>query len=242
MFDNIRYLLFQIRNPDDPIIEQEIGCFSRALHCDPAQIEPHDLLEGAPRARQFAAADMVLIGGSGHYSAAGKGDWLERALDALRMLRDRVKPTFASCWGFQAMARALGGEVVYDPDRAELGTLEMRLTDAGAADPLFGRLNRVFRVQAGHQDRVATLPPGATLLASTELVENQAYRLDDMPIYATQFHPELDLATLLGRVKAYPEYVARIAGVPMDQFIRTCAETPDTQALLRRFVEQVFGD
>ena len=35
------------------------------------------------------------------------GPWLPAALDAMVALHETGKPTFASCWGFQAMARAL---------------------------------------------------------------------------------------------------------------------------------------
>jgi hypothetical protein len=44
------------------------------------------------------------------------------------------------------------------------------------------------------------------------------------------------------RVVAYPEYVARIARVPYDQFIHSCRETPEANLLLRRFVDMVFAD
>jgi hypothetical protein len=46
---------------------------------------------------------------------------------------------------------------------------------------------------------------------------------------------------MLERVVAYPEYVARIARVPFDDFIQNCRETPEANSLLRRFVKLVFG-
>ena len=156
-----------------------------------------DLLSGIPTRRQLAGVDMVLLGGSGDYSAASSGDWLERALDGLRLLYQVAKPTFASCWGFQAMARALGGRVIHDASRAELGTLDLHLTPAGLQDPVFAPLGTTFRGQAGHEDLVAELPPAATLLASSDLVTNQAYCFADRPIYCTQFHPELGRDDLL---------------------------------------------
>ena len=69
-----------------------------------------------------------------------------------------AKPAFASCWGFQALARALGGEVVTDLVRAEVGTFEIQLTAAGRSDPLFGPLGERFLAQLGHQDVVTRLP------------------------------------------------------------------------------------
>ena len=240
MIDNLRYLLLQVRDPDDPMHRQEVGCFARALRCDEERIGVLDLLNAAPDKRQLNAVDMVLLGGSGNYSAIDDGAWVEPALDGLRLVHELSKPTFASCWGFQAMARAMGGEVVNDLDRAELGTHELRLTSAGRRDPVFGPLKDVFQGQMGHEDCVVRLPRDATLLASTRRVENQAYRFEGRPIYCTQFHPELNRANLLERVVAYPHYVNRIAGMTLEKFAQMCQDTPETEALLRRIVDHVF--
>lgn len=93
----------------------------------------------------------------------------------------------------------------------------------------------------GHQDIVTRLPDQARLLASTDRVAHQAFCCPGKPIYCTQFHPELDLRALLERVRTYPWYVERIAGMPLDEFAATCRETPDAATLLPRFVEFVFG-
>jgi hypothetical protein len=45
---------------------------------------------------------------------------------------------------------------------------------------------------------------------------------------------------MLERVLAYPEYVARIARIPYDDFVHSVRETPEANSLLRRFVEVVF--
>ncbi|MDX1546240.1 MAG: type 1 glutamine amidotransferase [Rhodothermales bacterium] len=237
----LRYLLLQVRNPGDPMRAQEVQCFADVLGCDPARIAVHDLLGGAPTPGQLDRADVVLLGGSGDYSVAEGGPWLEPALDGLRTLAARAQPTFASCWGFQAVARALGGTVVTDLDRAELGTLPVRLTDAGRADPVFGPLGPTFHAQMGHQDVVTRLPEGAVRLASTDKVANQAFRLDGLPVYCTQFHPELGRATMLGRLRAYPTYIERILGLTVEQFAETLADTPETEALLPRFIRHVFS-
>jgi GMP synthase (glutamine-hydrolysing) len=237
----LRYLLLQTRNADDAMRGQEVRCFARRLACEPEDIAVVDLLARGPMPNELQQSDMVLLGGSGHYSAAGEGDWLERALDALRMIHQRAKPTFASCWGFQAMARALGGRCVNDPDFAELGTVDLCLSAAGRTDLVFGGLPVKFCGLAGHEDHVVELPPDAELLASTERVRNQAFRFKDKPIYCTQFHPELDRESLVERVAAYPVYIDRIAGVSHEELIAGCRDTPEANTLLRRFVKVVFG-
>lgn len=246
MARNLRYLLLQTRNHGDPMAPQEVRCFARALECDVSLIDVLDLLTGAPSRESLTRADMLLLGGSGHYSAASEPGrpWppgLDRAFDCLREIHALAKPTFASCWGFQAMSRALGGDCIHDLPNAELGTIELSLTEAGRADPIFSGLPPIFEAHAGHEDRVIRLPSDAILLASSLRVPEQAYRFDGKPIYCTQFHPELDRAAILGRVVAYPDYVERIARTSYEQFIQSVRETPEANTLLRQFVKVVFG-
>jgi GMP synthase (glutamine-hydrolysing) len=241
MTSQIRYLLLQTRNSDDAMRAQEVRCFARMLDCEVKDIGVVDFLACVPTADELARADVVLLGGSGHYSAASESPWLERSLDALRDLHRLAKPTFASCWGFQAMAWAMGGRCIHDPEFAELGTIELQLTEAGRADPLFGSLPPEFDGQAGHQDYVVDLPDDAVHLASSAKVRNQAFQFAGKPIYCTQFHPELDCAAMLERVVAYPEYVERIAGMTVDEFKASCRVTPEANQLLRKFVALIFG-
>ncbi len=231
----LKYLLLQVRNPHDPMRRHEIECFARELGCPTEHILVQDLIGQEIDRNRFAAVDAVLIGGSGDYSVATGGPWLPAALDAFEYLYDTCKPTFASCWGFQAFARAMGGRVVTDLGRAELGTLPLRLTEAGMRDPLFAPLGSPFLAPLGHQDIVDQLPADAILLASSERVENEAFTFPAKPIYATQFHPELTKADLLLRMQAYPEYLQKITGLTFSEFQSQCQETPVASTLLRRF-------
>ena len=235
----LRFLLLQIRDQSDPIRLQEVGCFARAIQCDKDFIKTHDLLSQRLTKNDLDQTDAVLIGGSGNYSAAGQSEWLDQILCDLCLLRDLNKPTFASCWGFQALARALGGRCIHDPAHAELGTIELHLTEEGKQDPLFSHLGTPFLGQAGHEDHVVELPEGVVLLASSNLVKHQAFKLADSPIYCTQFHPDLDHESLLGRINAYPQYVERIAGTSAAEFAKQCVDTPGTRLLLKRFAQLV---
>jgi len=246
-------MLLQARNPGDPMRGQEVRCFARALDCPAENIQPVDLINHHHAAShltrtQLDSVDVVLLGGSGDYSVAEGGVWLPAALEAMRDLVALAKPTFASCWGFQAMSQALGGHVVHDPARAELGTLPISLTPAGRADPVFGglgdssqRKSDSFLAAMGHEDIVDQLPAGAMLLASTPRVTHQAFVLPGKPIYGTQFHPELDCPSLIERLETYPHYVNQIAGISFDRFVHDCRPTPAANTILRRFIEHVFG-
>ncbi len=219
----------------------EITCFADKLGCPERNILIHDLISGRPTKTLMDRVDAVLVGGSGDYSVVQGGDWLPAAMDCFRELYETSKPTFASCWGFQAFAQALGGEVVTDLNRAELGTHSLELTNAGRRDPVFGPLGSTFLAQLGHQDIVDRLPDHAVGLCSTERVQNEAFVFPGKPIYGTQFHPEFELPDLIKRLVAYPEYIEKITGVSLDEFIHTCRETPETSKLLSRFVQHIFG-
>ncbi len=120
--------------------------------------------------------------------------------------------------------------------------MTLELTDDGMADPVFGPLGQRFQVQIGHEDIVTRLPPGAVLLASSDRVENEAFCFEGKPIYCTQFHPELDRAGIIKRVGRYPEYL-RLAGYStVEEFSAATPETPEAEAILRRFLSVVFGD
>src|SRR3954467_10685680 len=108
----LRYLLLQTRNAGDPMAAQEVRCFARAIECEISAITVFDLLSSVPSIDTLQQADMLLLGGSGHYSVATiasdlsepscsrpHSEWLERALDTLREIHRMAKPTFASCWG-----------------------------------------------------------------------------------------------------------------------------------------------
>ncbi len=213
----------------------EIASFRRALLPFDARIAVFDLLAEPLRPARLRDVELVLMGGSGAYSAAEPAPWLDRALDSLRAVYESGVPAFASCWGFQGMAAALGGTVVRDRERAEIGTYEVALTSEGRADPLFGRLGPRFKAQMGHEDRVDALPRGTTLLASSARVENQAYRFDGRPVYCTQFHPELDRDGMLRRFRTYPKYAQEVVGLPVEEIAARIVETPEAAGLLHRF-------
>ena len=221
---------------------QEVLCFARSLPCTSSNIEVFDLLSGAPSTLTLKRTDVVLIGGSGEHSVVRGGPWLSRALDTMTELYAKSRPTFASCWGFQAMAQALGGTVVTDRDRAEVGTAWVELTHDGEADPVFGPLGKRFRVPIGHEDVVTEIPKTARLLASSDLVENQAFVFLDKPIYATQFHPELNRADLVARLTKYTEYLPLTGHKSIKEFEDNTPETPESESILPRFLKEVLGD
>ncbi len=209
------------------MIEQEQQCFVERCHLRPEQFRIVNVVQGdCLSPSDLRDVDAVLIGGAGAFSAVEDDEWTPGLLDFVRQAVDRQIPTFGSCWGHQVIARALGGRVVYDPDHSELGCGWVELTEAGRTDPLFHRFSRRFRANMGHHDRVVELPEGATELARNEL-PYQAFRLDGPPVYATQFHSELDARRERERILVYRDHYQE--ALPDDETVqRVLAELADT--------------
>jgi len=130
---------------------------------------------------------LIPLGGHMNASEDHLHPWLapERAL--LKDAIDRDIPIFAICLGTQLLAVAGGGCV----EKAEVGEVGIyTINRLDVSDPIFN-FESVPAAQ-WHEDQVTVLPAGATLLASSELCENQIYRLGSNS-YGVQFHPEIDL-------------------------------------------------
>jgi GMP synthase (glutamine-hydrolysing) len=134
-----------------------------------------------------AIADLlVVLGGPiGAYEMATY-PWLGREIAAIERRLARGRPVLGICLGAQLIAAALG-ERVYPAGVKELGWAPIALTPAGRASCL-APLRAPVRVLHWHGDTF-DLPAGATLLASTRQVANQAFQLPRA--LALQFHAEV---------------------------------------------------
>lgn len=200
----LRILLIQARTADDPMVRHELEAFAARSKLDLSAFTTFNIaLKDRPELN-LQGFDAAMVGGSGAFSLVEGGfDWHQDFLDLMRTLLRAKIPTFASCFGFQALVQALGGTLASDKDRAELGTFPITLTEAGLQDPLFGALPPVFDAQLGHNDSAISLPEELIHLASSERCIYQAVRVKDLPILATQFHPELSRSDNLDRFRNY---------------------------------------
>jgi len=218
--------------------QQEQTCFLERARLRPDQLHVVNVARGDdPSSVALDGVDALLIGGAGKYSATQTYPWTDGLHALVRRAADRSLPTLGSCWGHQVMARALGGRVIHDPDHSELGCGWVELTEAGAADPLFSRFPARFQANMGHHDRVAELPPGTTALARNDQ-PYQAFRLDDAPIYGTQFHSELDAERERERILEYREYYrsALPDAKTVQRVLDTLADTTAVDNLLYDFL------
>jgi len=147
-------------------------------------------------------------------------------------------PVFASCFGFQLAVLALGGEIVRDHGDYEMGTPAIQLTSAAATDPLFRDMPDPFRAVSVHKERAPALPSGCELLAYTTACPH-AFRVIGKRFWAFQFHPEVDRATLVERLTHFKTQYTH-GDEQLQQVLGDAAETPESNALTRKFVERVL--
>ncbi|MDX1382443.1 MAG: type 1 glutamine amidotransferase [Thermoanaerobaculia bacterium] len=242
----LRLLLLQARLPDDPTRDGEVADFARRAGLPAESFSPWDLLAGAPSVAEARRFDGLMIGGSGDFYVS-KGDLPEQRafLDFLADWVEQGVPTFGACYGFQSLVQALGGEVSHDPGSTEVGTYELELTEEGREDPLFGTMPERFDAQLGRKDRAVRLPAGVPNLARSERCPFQGLRIPDRPVWASQFHPELDERSNRERFLRYLDGYATAGGAAMtpeeqQQQLDAFRQSPHASDLLRRFVDLVF--
>jgi GMP synthase (glutamine-hydrolysing) len=124
-----------------------------------------------------------------------------------------------ACWGIQTAAVVLGGKVAANPRGSEVGLARIELTPEGAAHPVFAGSPRRFASPTWHRDHVTDLPPGAVLLATSEVSPVQALAVHSGGVDFTgfQYHPEAELEHFrkgYEAVGAQPDSVAVITDFP----------------------------
>jgi len=133
---------------------------------------------------------LVVLGGP--QSAMDSPETSPELVGVRELLRQALAedlPTLAICLGAQLLADVGGGRVRKGIDGPEVGALLVAKRDAADADPVFGPLPLTPDVIQFHHDEIAELPTGATLLASSPMYANQAFRVG-RHVYALQFHIE----------------------------------------------------
>jgi GMP synthase (glutamine-hydrolysing) len=150
------------------------------------EIHPHDVSDDF--VRSFGAQGIILSGShmSVYEGATGK---------APQAVFDLGVPVLGICYGMQTMAQQLGGRVEAGKVR-EFGYAEVRarghtrLLD-GIEDFRAPEGHGMLKVWMSHGDKVADLPPGFVLMASTEACPIAGMADEKRHFYGVQFHPEV---------------------------------------------------
>jgi GMP synthase (glutamine-hydrolysing) len=156
--------------------------------------------------------NALILGGSPASGYRAEAPMPDRGIYAMK------QPVLGICYGFQATAQLLGGEVK-KAARAEYG-LATFVQDKRS--PLFTGVPKRFRAWMSHGDEVASLPEGWTRVAHTANCRFAAAAHATLPHHFIQFHPEV-VHTPYGK-QVLSNFLFRIAklkgGWSMKRFLR----------------------
>ncbi len=119
-------------------------------------------------------------------------------------------PVLGICYGFQVMARALGGEGAHTGAR-EYGSTAVTLTPGSTL--LDGQPDDQT-VWMSHGDSVSKAPEGFEVLASSASTPVAAFASDERRLYGVQWHPEVKHSAHGQAV--LENFLHRAAGIPGD--------------------------
>jgi len=233
----LRLVLFQIREDSVPML-QEQSCFIERCRVARSQFKFINIVD-TPNVswKDVEDAHAVFIGGAGAFSVKDDHRFTESLGDLVHEILERDRPLFGACWGHQFLVKTTGGTVVEDPEQEEIGTYSVSLTPEGIADPLFGAFPSPFWAQLGHKDSATRLGPGWRELGFTARSRNQAIRLEDKPVYGTQFHSELNEERLRERLLVYLDDYIGGDHEEFERIIRGLRPSIDADRMMARFLE-----
>ncbi|MCX7523108.1 glutamine amidotransferase [Microbacterium sp. STN6] len=204
------FLLLATRD-EDAVADDEYGAFLRLAGLERGQLRRIRLEREPMPALELTDYSGVFVGGSPLNTsdpAETKSPVHVRVEREMAALLDEVVardvPFLGACYGIGTLGVHQGGTVDRRFGEA-VGAVRISVTDAGQSDPLFAGIPPAFDAFVGHKEACSTAPPNAVLLASGAACPVQAFRVG-RNVYATQFHPELELDGLIARVHAYRDH------------------------------------
>jgi GMP synthase (glutamine-hydrolysing) len=144
-------------------------------------------------------------------------------------------PFFGICSGNGLLGKYCGTSISGKYSEP-VGSVSISVTEEGEKDPLLRGLPKKFLAFVGHKEACDHVPQGAVLLASSASCPVQMFRIKNN-IYATQFHPEADVAEFILRINIYRDY-GYFLPKEADQLVSAIqgVETPVPKEILKRFV------
>jgi GMP synthase-like glutamine amidotransferase len=232
----VNRLLVVVVHPTDPPARLGTWLADAGMELDERHVHAADELPGLD-----GYDGLVVLGGP--QSALDTPEQSPELVGVRELLREALAadfPTLAICLGAQLLAQVGGGTVRTAVDGPEVGALLVAKRDAADKDPVFGPLPLSPDVVQFHHDEISQLPAGATLLASSPMYANQAFRVG-RHVYGVQFHIE----TTPEIVREWAERdTVGVEASPWDReelCLRLDAVHPDLEAVWAPFVGR-FAD
>ena len=237
---DLKILLLQIRD-DANVRKEELESFAKYSELDLDQFEVLNVFDKPKfNSEELNGFDALYVGGASEANVLEPKKY-EFVNDCIRLIKyagDNSIPTFASCFGFQLAVLAFGGTILSKDSDYEMGSIPIRLTNLAEIDPVFKGTNDNFKALSIHRQYAIELPSNLDLLAYTDQCLH-SFKLRNKPLWAFQFHPEVDRATVFKRLAIYKEEYTNSE----DEFqsvLDSLVETPESHNLMLNFVNRVL--
>ena len=204
-----KFLILQLR-PEDVASDNEFEAFLKLGKLKESEVHRVRIEKnGIPNDINLDDYSGVIVGGGPSNVSdeqEKKSDEQKKFEDDLDTLLNEVVqkdiPFLGACYGVGILSRHQGACVSKEKYGEEVGAVTVKITDEGKKDDLLKDLADEFRAFVGHKEACQGVPDSGVLLASSDTCPVQMYRVKNN-IYATQFHPELDVDGIITRVSVY---------------------------------------
>jgi GMP synthase-like glutamine amidotransferase len=185
-----------------------------------------------------AAYDGHIITGS-PFSVNDPLPWIQDLFSFIREVCRRGTPLLGVCFGHQAVARALGGEVGLNPRGWELGIRRIRLTGEGERFFPVNVKRQTLKILESHRDIVSRVPTGAVLLAESDNTGVEMFAVNDN-VLCVQGHPEFD-REVLREIAATLGHRGAISPEQQQSVLASLEEAPDRRHLREMMIGFLEG-
>jgi GMP synthase-like glutamine amidotransferase len=180
------------------------------------QIKIYQVKDGTFPNRSDECDGYVITGSPASVNAGDR--WIEQLLQFIRALYSANLPTVGCCFGHQAIAKALGGEVTRSSKGWGFGVSPTHFTvNKSWMNPESQNLN----LYAAHTEQVTRLPAGAEVLGGDNFCPIGSFAIGNT-FFTTEYHPEMSSDFFSELVDEYESYI----GKDVAERAREQAKTP----------------
>ena len=250
MKNTLPVLILQLR-PQDVISDSEYACllkYSGLEEKDTVRIRLEK--SGIPDDLNLDDYSAIIVGGSPFDISTPEDEKsdIQKKIEAdfQKLLKNVVTqdfPFLGACSGNGLLGKYLGANISRQYSEP-ISCVTLDITEDGKKDKLLEGFPNRIDVLLGHKEAVDTTPDGATLLMTGQACPVQMFRVGQN-VYATQFHPEADVAEFELRIDTYNGF-GYFEPHQADELKNNLNQklTPYSQKILKRFVEYYveFGE
>jgi len=223
------FLILQVRHEDEAS-DGEYKAFLKFGKLQEKDTKRMRIEKGFTKKVDLDRYSGVILGGGPYNSSDApekQSEDQKRAEQGLFDLMDKIVkndiPFLGICYGVGILGTHQKCHISKEKYGEEVGAVDISLTEAGEKDDLLKNIPKTFSAFVGHKEACQSLPKNITLLASSPTCPIAMLKIKNN-IYATQFHPELDIEGIIKRIHIYKNY-GYFKPEEMDALIKKVSQT-----------------